>query len=102
MRKQHEIPVLRAKAAWLMVLAFADAGCGAEPLTQKHVEALDPYCSVKIIHGDGSAGWVDVENDYLPHVVMCEHGGAPYEALKAQAVAARSYLYYELAKNGAI
>jgi hypothetical protein len=39
---------------------------------------------------------IDIEGDYLPHVVQCENGGADFEALKAQAIAARSYLYYAL------
>jgi hypothetical protein len=45
---------------------------------------------------------VDVETDYLPHVVQCENGGADFEALKAQAVAARSYLYYKLETSGQV
>ena len=40
------------------------------------------------------AGAVSVESDYLPRVVCCENGGAPSEALKAQAVMARTYLYF--------
>lgn len=41
-------------------------------------------------------GMVDIENDYIPGVVACENGGAPLEALKAQAVQARGFLYYKL------
>jgi len=37
---------------------------------------------------------VDVETNYLPRVVQCENPGAPFEAMKAQAVAARTYLSY--------
>jgi hypothetical protein len=37
---------------------------------------------------------VDVESDYLPKVVMCENPDAPYEALKAQAIASRSFLFF--------
>lgn len=47
-------------------------------------------------------GTVDTETDYVPHVVQCENGGAPLEALKAQAVAARSYLYYSMISKGSI
>ena len=53
---------------------------------------LDAFCIARV---DGS-GDVDVEDDYLAHVVACENGAADYEALRAQAVAARSYLYYRL------
>jgi len=41
-------------------------------------------------------GMVDIENEYLPNVVACENGNAPPEALKAQAVQARGFLYYKL------
>lgn len=40
---------------------------------------------------------VNVESTYLPRVVMCEDGGAPLEALKAQAIAARTYLAFRTA-----
>lgn len=38
----------------------------------------------------------DVESEYLPHVVQCENGAAPPEALRAQAIAARTFLTYTL------
>jgi len=53
---------------------------------------LAAYCEASV---DG-VGTVDVETDYLPHVVACENGAADFEALKAQAVAARTFLYYKL------
>jgi len=59
---------------------------------------LEAYCTVNV---DGK-GWLDVENDYLPHVIQCENGGAGLEALKAQAVAARSYMYYKMETAGHI
>jgi hypothetical protein len=42
------------------------------------------------------------EDDYLPHVIQCENGGANLEALKAQAIAARSVAYYNMADSGSI
>ena len=42
------------------------------------------------------------ETDYLPRVIACENGGADFEALKAQAVAARSVAYYNMATSGTI
>ena len=35
---------------------------------------------------------IDVETNYLPHVIDCENPGSPPEAMKAQAVAARTWL----------
>ena len=37
---------------------------------------------------------LDVEAEYLPKVVMCENPDAPPEALKAQAIVARTFLAY--------
>ena len=60
--------------------------------------ALAAYCTATVI----GKGVKDVETDYLPRVIRCENGSAPLEALKAQAVAARSYLYYKLNSAGQI
>jgi len=56
------------------------------------------YCTASV---DG-LGPIAVETDYLAHVVSCENGLASFEALKAQAVSARSYLYYKLDVDGSI
>lgn len=56
------------------------------------------YCQARVT----GTGVIDVETDYLPHVVQCENGAAGLEALKAQAVAARAYLYYKLDRDGEI
>ncbi len=53
-------------------------------------------CTVEV---DGF-GDVDIEDDYIPNVVACENGAAPMEALKAQAVQARGYIYYKLLVAG--
>ncbi len=55
------------------------------------------YCTVKV-NGVAKA----METDYLPHVIQCENGGAGFEALKAQAIAARSVAYYAMANDGKI
>jgi len=60
--------------------------------------ALEAYCEAEV---EGT-GLVDVEQVYLPSVVACENGGADFAALQAQAVAARSYLYYKLDRSGRI
>src|SRR5262245_4893033 len=54
------------------------------------------HCTIDV---DG-IGTIDMEADYLPHVVQCENGGAPLEALKAQAIAARSVAYYAIETSG--
>lgn len=56
------------------------------------------HCDVLV---DGT-GVVDLEDDYLPHVIQCENGGANLEALKAQAIAARSVAYYSVETSGSI
>lgn len=67
------------------------------PVTEAAL-ALEAPCDAPV---QGTQG-IDIELDYLPHVVKCENGAASYEALKAQAVSARSYLYYKIARNGSI
>lgn len=47
-------------------------------------------------------GTIDLEEDYLPHVIQCENDGAGPEALKAQAVSARSYAYYKIGVSGSV
>lgn len=85
----------------VLALLAALPGCDDE-LHQVELDGrpfgLIAYCDAEV---EGS-GIVEVETDYLPHVINCENGGADFEALKAQAVAARTYLYYKLDTSGSI
>ena len=93
-----------AKAGLLVLLGMGLCGCAGEGHTWDLVpsgwqyQALIAPCNVHVV----GVGEVDIELDYLPHVVMCENGNAGDEALRAQAVAARSYLYYKLEVSGEI
>ena len=49
----------------------------------------------KQAYGGGQIEALDLENEYLPVVVACENGDAPYEALKAQAVVSRTFALYK-------
>jgi hypothetical protein len=69
------------------------------PHIQKVPAPLDAAHCMVSVDGIGSIG---VEDDYLPHVIQCENGGANLEALKAQAVAARSVVYYSIETAGSI
>ena len=89
----------------LLVLALVS--CEAERSADIHSEnapygvleaALEGHCEIHVV----GTGIIDMETDYLPHVVNCENGAAPMEALKAQAVAARSYAYYSIGLSGSI
>jgi len=93
--------LLALKGALPAALVAAAFGCQGGTVTvgiEGRPFALDAYCDAVV---DG-VGLVEVETDYLPHVVACENGGADFEALKAQAVAARTYLYYKLDDSGSI
>ncbi len=89
-------------------LLSAVAGCGpGDPDAGESVGELyeavsaplaKAYCNV-LVEGKGTKS---MEDDYLPHVITCENGGANLEALKAQAVAARSVAYYNMATKGSI
>jgi hypothetical protein len=59
---------------------------------------IPAFCQVPV-NGIGSLA---TEDDYLPHVVQCENGGAGPAALRAQAIAARSYVYYKLETSGSV
>ncbi|BAM03448.1 SpoIID/LytB domain-containing protein [Phycisphaera mikurensis] len=59
------------------------------------VEAVESV-TIRDDNGNGSFFSVDFENNYLPNVVLRENGAASFEALKAQAVAARTFAYYKL------
>ncbi|TXD38232.1 hypothetical protein FRC98_04865 [Lujinxingia vulgaris] len=76
-----------------LLASMVAAGCGfndgldLDDTVEVRVQELSSFCSVQV-EGYGA---VDVEEDYLPSVIACENGNAPMEALKAQAVAARTY-----------
>ncbi|MCA9673964.1 MAG: hypothetical protein KC464_02900, partial [Myxococcales bacterium] len=78
----------------------AGAGCDDAHLMVRS-QAVSAFCEAAVDTVDGQV-LVDVETDYLPHVVACENGNAAPIALQAQAVAARSYLYYRLERSGSI
>ena len=79
---------------------FRDAGVFVVPPDVAKIEAPLPeaFCE---IHVTGQEDF-DIETNYLPRIVFCENGGADFEALKAQAIAARSVTYYEAALDGSI
>lgn len=90
-------------SALVFVLGISAVACGdpvevtpdeyaSMPGFQTRVFHLEAPCMVEV----QGYGMVDVEEEYLPNVVACENGGAPPEALKAQAVQARGFLYYKL------
>ncbi len=77
----------------------APPGDGAPGTVQRRVTApLQAYCSITVT----GTGTIDLEGDYLPHVVQCENGGANLQALEVQAIAARSVAYYNIATSGSI
>jgi hypothetical protein len=80
----------------VLLTSCLDSGDPGEAATLRL--PLDAFCEVTV----RGVGTIDVEEDYLPHVVNCENGGAGYEALRAQAVAARSYMFYKLESSGSI
>jgi MYXO-CTERM domain-containing protein len=97
-------------AAWAGALSMLLLmGCGTDDSPKGHERTgqvrwrLDAplataFCDAQV---DG-LGALDTEDDYLPHVIACENGGADIEALKAQAVAARSVLYWTQGTHGSI
>ncbi len=52
---------------------------------------LEAPCEINV----EDIGTVNIEDEYIAGVIACENPHAPFEALKAQAVEARSFLYYK-------
>jgi hypothetical protein len=46
-------------------------------------------------HGGGEIVTLNMETEYLPVVLACENRLAPYESLKAQAIASRTFALYQ-------
>jgi hypothetical protein len=61
--------------------------------TTRAALAASELTPLAMVYVEGK-GALEVETDYLPQVVCCENGGAPPEALKAQAVMARTYMVH--------
>ena len=87
-----------ARKIHLLLLCALGAGCSDLVDLGVSQSTLTAQCTVTV----AGRGVKDVESDYLPHVVACENGMADTEALKAQAVAARSYMYYRIGVSGTI
>ncbi len=92
------------RVAWVVVSAVI-AGCASSHSTYEAVgetsqplalSAITPLTTVYV----ANAGALDVEAQYLPQVVCCENGAAPKGALEAQAVMARTYMYFRNGSDG--
>lgn len=94
-------PRALGRLATLVTAGGVVAACAAEgdpePWATAEYPLVTAECNVTV-----SGKSIDVESDYLPNVVNCENGDAAYEALKAQAVAARTYLYFKIETTGSI
>ena len=91
---QHRPGSLDSPKPYLLFLALCLAGSGGRSAAAQ--QTILPTINVQGI------GDVPTETDYVPRVVACENGGASFEALKAQAVTARSYAYYKMETAGSI
>jgi MYXO-CTERM domain-containing protein len=78
--------------------SFLATACSFEAPVAPARAPLTAYCEASVV----GTGVVDVETDYIPRVVRCENGSADTAALEAQAIAARSALYYKLDRYGEI
>jgi hypothetical protein len=103
---------MRRALSSMLVLTALVVGCSEEEVERYRGGAWQTPASVKEIPAPlGGAhceidvegvGIIGMEDDYLPHVIQCENGGANLEALKAQAIAARSVAYYAIETSGGI
>lgn len=75
--------------------AVLAAACALAP------HAAAQFTALPMINVTGR-GLKPTESDYIPNVVKSENGLASFEALKAQAVAARTFAYYKMTQQGFI
>jgi hypothetical protein len=74
------------------------AGCTAigdvsnDELCERDASACDASAALCRVTVDGRK--LDMEDDYIPHVIACENPAGDLESLKAQAIAIRSYATY--------
>ncbi len=98
----HALASVRPALGVALALAACLSGCEVDanydPPVTRHTQPLAARCTAQVT----GVGEVDIETVYLPAVIACENGAAADEALKAQAVAARTYLYFKLETSGAI
>src|SRR3954468_23858437 len=98
------------RCAGLFILLIFAAACGGsshggaessptpQPSPTLTAAPIAAYCTIPV----NGVGTLSMEEDYLPHVVQCENGGAGPESLAAQAIAARTYAYYKLETAGSV
>ncbi len=108
MGHQHRVQSCAGIALFLAVGCDARPEPDAVPRAGELLSPTDPsailaplpaaHCEVVV---DG-VGQMDLETDYLPNVLFCENNGANLEALKVQAIAARSTAYYAMETAGSI
>ena len=84
---------IRFSAAVLLGLTVCLSG-----ITDSAHAAFDQFETINV----AGFGNVPTETDYVPNVVHSENGAASFEALKAQAVAARTFAYYKMRISGGI
>jgi hypothetical protein len=103
------------RRAFVVLVALASASCSEEGIAVEPRGAQFPILQPPAVQGVPAPlpsahceiqveghGLIDMETDYLPRVVVCENGGANLEALKAQAITARSVAYYAIETSGGI
>jgi len=88
----------RRHTVLLLVPALAACGDFDDGEINMLREPLTAQCKITVV----GKGTKDLEGDYLPHVITCENGGAALEALKVQAIAARTFAYYKIASAGSV
>ena len=87
------------------IRAVLGGAAGLVALATATAHAAVPAIETVLVRDDQLASQpfytLDFENNYLPNVVLRENGAASFEALKAQAVAARSFTYHKFLNAGA-
>src|SRR5262245_52832170 len=84
------------------VLALASFGCAATSGGDESDEGSDVKGAGLTESVYTQDGWMSLDDEYVPRVCTQENGAADYEALKVQAVAARTYLLRAMRDDAAL
>ncbi|KKH48881.1 N-acetylmuramoyl-L-alanine amidase [Methanosarcina sp. 1.H.A.2.2] len=88
----------RAKNSAGVTGSWLSAGGNSEDKPDFIVKPVTPTRDTIRVYrtATGQIDVLDIETEYLPYVVAAENGGAPFESMKAQAVASRTFAYYKI------
>lgn len=95
-------PLSLSTAACVASLGLGSAFISFSNDAAAQITAIDQINVVDLEFNGTYSGLKDTETDYVPNSIHFENGAASFEALKAQAVAARTFGYFQMQQQNFI